>query len=218
MNTQTLNETQLTELDDMLDRIVADTNLHTSWINTLSFLEHCGARKIHRTDFGYYLDETILSHAAEEARHALFYKKMVRKIDPPAPTDFDFNRMLCGYSGFRYFQSLDSGIERRVHGDPELKRKDRSTRNLLCYLYVTTLVEERAMSVFTAYNDALIRAGLPLRLDGIIREEEGHLDEMQQMLPLHDGRWIERLDSMRRFEREIFARFALALQRRVFQA
>ncbi len=217
MNTQTLQTSSpQASMEELLTAIVSNPNLHTAWINTLSFLEHCGARKIHRTDFGMHLDETILSHAAEEARHALFYKKMVRKVNPDAPGDFDFSRMLCGYSGYRYFQTLDSGIERRIHGDEQLKTKDRYTRNLLCYLYVTTVIEERAMTVFPAYNDALIRADLPMRIDGIIREEEGHLQEMQEMLPQHDEGWRQRLEEMRRFENQLFSRFAMALNRRVF--
>lgn len=204
--------------DRLLDSIVISEPLHRAWLNTLSFLEHCGARKIHRTDFGPYLDETILAHAAEEARHALYFKKLVRKLDPAAPKDYDFRLMLCGYSGYRYFQMLDSGVERAVHEDPDLKHLNRSKRNLLCYLYVTTLIEERAMTVFPAYNEALIRRGLPFRIDGIIREEKGHLEEMQQMLPLHDERWMERLVSMRQFEQDLFCRFELALQKQVFSA
>ena len=34
------------QIESILNRIVASNELHAKWLNTLSYLENCGARKI----------------------------------------------------------------------------------------------------------------------------------------------------------------------------
>lgn len=75
---------QRIDLRPFLETVVEDAGLHARWLATLSLLEHTGARKIHRSMPGLpghlRLAESVLQHAAEEARHAFFFRKQIGKI------------------------------------------------------------------------------------------------------------------------------------------
>lgn len=210
-----LQETTVQTLEKVLQTVVSNTQLHLKWLNTLSYLEHCGSRKIHRTDFGRFLNTTILTHMAEEARHALYYKRLTYRIDAKAPNDYRFENMLCGFSGYRYFQSLDSMVQKTIHQNQKFKDQDRLTKNLICYLYVTTVIEERAMMIFPLYNKVLKESGSTIRIDGIIKEEEKHLNDMESMLPSIDTEWQSRLIEIRNNESSLFQVFVDSLFRTV---
>src|SRR5271170_3629580 len=64
----------------LLTAIVASDELHAKWLNTLSFLENCGARKISACEHPTLVKEEMLKHAAEEFRHAHHLKKQIAKI------------------------------------------------------------------------------------------------------------------------------------------
>ncbi len=100
----------------LLDTIIKNKNIHIKWLNTLSFLEHIGSRKIHKTNFGKFLTEQILSHAFEEARHAYYFKKCIKKIEnnvDPA-YNYDYENLLSGFSSYIYFQKLDLEIYKNL--------------------------------------------------------------------------------------------------------
>ena len=52
---------------------------HAKWLNTLSFLENCGARKIAACEHPTLVKEEMLKHAAEEFRHAHHLKRQIDK-------------------------------------------------------------------------------------------------------------------------------------------
>jgi hypothetical protein len=74
------------ELQQVINKIVGDRDLHSRWLNTLSLMENTGARKIsaceHKTD----VTLIILKHAAEEHRHAYYLKKQISKLSEGCPT------------------------------------------------------------------------------------------------------------------------------------
>ena len=68
------------EFTSLLRLVIAHPDLHAKWLNTLSFLENCGARKIAMCEHKTLVKEEMLKHAAEEFRHAHDLKKQLLKI------------------------------------------------------------------------------------------------------------------------------------------
>ena len=72
-----------TELDySFLETLFINPKLHAKFLNTLSFLEYTGARKIVKSQDAEDIDMEKLSHMAEEIRHALMFKRFSNKVSP----------------------------------------------------------------------------------------------------------------------------------------
>lgn len=153
-------------IENFLLSVIARPDLHWKWLNTLSLLEHIGSRKILRSNLRAEADETLLRHAAEEARHALFFKTMARRAG--AGEGYAADRCSCAGSANRYIQSLDAAVLAAVG----------SGNAFACYLLTTYLIEIRAGIVYTIYQRLLTESRSAISLRGILREEEGHLAEM----------------------------------------
>jgi hypothetical protein len=67
-------------LESLVDKIVADQVLHARWLNTFSYLEYVGFRKIVKSQKAEALTAAILGHACEEGRHALGLKKLALRL------------------------------------------------------------------------------------------------------------------------------------------
>jgi len=184
----------LSRTSALLRTITASRALHWRWLNTLSFLEHIGSRKIFRANLEAQMNEMLLRHASEEARHALFFKTMARR-EAGLESDFAPDSLLCGSSANRYIQSLDSAVKRRIG----------TGQGFHCYLLTTYLIEVRAGSVYPLYQEILSNAKSPISLRSIILEEEGHLAEMREEMSRH-GLDVE-AEVLAPAEEALFARF-----------
>jgi hypothetical protein len=184
---------------EVLRAIVANPDLHWRWLNTLSLLEHVGSRKIFRANLGAEMNEMLLRHAAEEARHALFFKTMARREAGASPA-FDPGTLLCGASANRYIQSLDGTV--KDHLEPG--------RHYHCYLLTTYLIEVRAGEVYPLYQEILEGTGTGISLRSIILEEEGHLAEMRAEMETHS--LLEAAHQLAPAEETFFARFLVRLE------
>ena len=182
-------------LEKTLEYIIEHPGLHARWLNTLSYLEHVGSRKILKTQSSDTTDENTLRHAAEEARHAYQFKKMIEKLGSNIQ-DYSSEKMLCGFSANRYFQSLDSIVKKKIYKDKKSSR--------ICYLYVTALVEERAGSLYPLYQKVLKKMNSPVDLSNIIKEEERHLEEMYNGINEIDTGLMQ---EFRREENKLFNRY-----------
>lgn len=193
-----LQTTLETRIERLLRSIVSNASVHGRWLNTLSFLEHVGSRKIFRARLGAEMNEMLLRHAAEEARHALFFKSMARRES--GASDFQPESLLCGWSANRYIQSLDGKV--REYLGPN--------RDYHCYLLTTYLIEIRAGSVYPLYQQILTEAGSSISLRSVILEEEGHLREMTEEMAKHSlTRDAENLSAA---EESLFRRFLEKLE------
>ncbi len=167
------------KLRRVLDLVCADTRLHATWLNTLSYMEHVGATKIARTQSGPLANYMSLKHAAEEARHGFFLKHMARKLWPEGLPTYETGYLLAPIQSHQYLYRLDLKASR-------LGRKHnimgRELHNLV-YLLVTYAIELRADELYPVYQEHLDRQPeLRLSVQGIINEEEGHLAEMEAEL------------------------------------
>jgi hypothetical protein len=205
-------------IEILLEEIIKNPTLHVKWLNTLSYLEHMGAKKIHKANLGLYINERILSHACEEARHAFFYKKSIRKIDPNIPEDFNYSyiNLIAGFSSFKYFQQLDLEVLKYLKNF--FKDSNKSFLSFLCYLYVTYLVEERADMVFNIYQERLEKLQNPINITSVIKEEEKHLKEIFDMIQKFDPKYDQHLMELSNLETNLFDWYLNRLEKVVFRS
>lgn len=167
------------QLRGVLDRVMTDTKLHATWLNTLSYMEHVGATKIARTQSGPKATYMSLKHAAEEARHGFFLKHMARKLWKEGLPTYSTKYLLAPIHSHQYLYRLDLEASRHCR-KVGLSGKD---LNALTYLLVTYAIEVRADELYPVYQEYLDRQPeLRLSVQGIINEEEGHLAEMETEL------------------------------------
>lgn len=166
--------TSTNALSTLMLRIVSDNDLHARWLNTLSYLEYIGFRKIIKSQDAGDMTQQTLQHANEEGRHALLLKNICLKVGGPRYDSYHPSKLLKGFEAEFYFQSIDSGVEALLSSVASGKALSRLT-----YLAVTWLVEVRALKVYGAYTEALRAHGLSSPLASLLKEEERHLEDVQ---------------------------------------
>jgi len=187
----------------LLDLIVAEPKRHARMINTLSLLEHMGSHKILLTQHSAAIDQATLKHVAEEAHHAFFMKRQAEKMAERA-LEYVAGDLLAPSSARMYFQRLEGATVRAL--GPR-----RSAR--AAYLYMSMIVEFRALWFYGLYEQALKRAQHALSLKRVLGEEQAHLGDMAERLEaggeLDDSRAAEVLAA----ERKLYSRLLGSLER-----
>jgi hypothetical protein len=162
------------QIQEILSRVVENNSLHASWLNSLSYLEYRGFRKIARSQTTENMSMDILFHAMEEVRHAVFFKKHAVKFGGDSYKNYRSETLLCETAIKSYFYQLDQGVVRI------LERFGKAELHQAAYCLITWLIEERALLVYGEYEKTLRAASLDLSLAGILGEEKNHLSEMVQ--------------------------------------
>jgi hypothetical protein len=161
-------------ISSLFSHIISDAALHAKWLNTLSYLENCGARKIAKCEHPTLVQEEMLKHAAEEFRHAHFLKTQINKISDTPPPDYKIPHLLGGMATLHYLNALDLRLLR------QLRQLDLPSLAKAAYLLVTFAIEQRALKLYPLYHEALLAAKSPVRVKSILLEEEEHLDAMKR--------------------------------------
>lgn len=151
------------------DRIILEPKLHACFLNTLSYLENCGARKIAAYEHPKLVKKEILKHAAEEFRHAHHFKRQIGRLNLPIPDDYQ--NILGGVTSLRYLDRLEAAICRLLP-NPKVE----------AYFYVTFAIEKRAEVLYPLYETHLRKHRCSVSVRSIILEEEGHLREIEAHL------------------------------------
>jgi hypothetical protein len=191
------NRAYAPRLKAFLAAVSADRAGHARFLNTLSMLEHMGARRIAMTQTAPALGQDTLKHMAEEARHAFFFK---RQADHFAGTALDYGDADMTAPAFArmYFRRLEGFIAADVRHAAESRR--------MAYLYMSIIVEFRAVWAFAIYQSVLDARGIPLSLKSLLAEERGHLADMRTALEAMDAALSERIIRFLKRERALFAR------------
>lgn len=165
------------KMADELLAIVQDNSRHALFLNTLSYLENCGARLIASCEHPTLVREEMLKHAAEEFRHALYLKQQLSRIGREHPT-YQLNSLVGGFAAYHYLSSLN------LQACRYLKSLGKSVREIkeLAYLLVTYAIELRAEEFYPLYQTALRTAGSKVQVQSILLEEKEHLAEMERAL------------------------------------
>jgi hypothetical protein len=162
-------------IKEILETIVASPELHKKWLETLSHLENRGAHKIMGFQPQKHAKLFLLQHAAEEARHAFFFKRQIKKLYKEANKNSKF---IGGSFLHRYLDLLDMSIARL------LKKKGLSETKIResCYYLTSYTIEVRAKDLYHAYEKVLKEAKSAMTLHVLLKEEEHHLKEMEEAI------------------------------------
>jgi len=203
-----------TELQHLLITIVKNGTLHGMWLNTLSYLENCGARKIASCEHPTLVREEMLKHASEEFRHAHYLKKQIKKVTQTPFLDYSLSNLLGGTHSKHYLNRLDIMTYRY------LLKKERLpplSAKAIAYLLVTYTIELRAEVLYSIYEGILREHHLPVFVRSILLEEEGHLAQMRQeisSLPL-GGKYVLKAQE---YEHKLFQGWLARLTQTVYRA
>ncbi|WP_348662926.1 hypothetical protein [Chlamydia vaughanii] len=165
--------------ETVLERIVSCHELHSKWINTLSFLENCGAKKISASEHPTQVKKEVLKHAAEEFRHAFYLKTQIARITHEPFLNYSIENMLGGNSIKYYLQLLDLRTCKVLKNQYHFSGQKLKTT---AYVLVTSAIEMRASELYPIYHDVLKSSGSKITIKSIILEEQEHLEEMESEL------------------------------------
>lgn len=161
-----------------LPHYISENTIHAKWLNTLSYLENCGARKIASTEHPLNVSKEILKHAAEEFRHAFYLKQQIStKLGIYLPS-YQFDLLLGGWETVHYLDRLELEILRQIK--KTLPSFHISVLRQYAYLLVTLAIELRAAELYPIYQEYLVEMQSPVSVRSILLEEKGHLEEMIQ--------------------------------------
>ena len=159
-----------------------EPSLHARFLNMLSLLEHIGSRKIMASRAMAEPGHDILRHLAEETRHAFFFKRTAEKL-ARRPLDYSHPNTMAGPSARSYMGRLDADIARVLtKGAP-----------ILPYLYMSLIVELRAIWTYHLYQTVLTEQNAGFQLKSVLAEEELHLSAMVARLTDMDARIAARI-------------------------
>ncbi|CDZ80250.1 hypothetical protein BN1013_00757 [Candidatus Rubidus massiliensis] len=165
-------------LERLLTTIVSSVETHAKWLNTLSFLENCGARKIAACEHPTLVKEEMLKHAAEEFRHAHYLKRQIGRITDKPFYNYARNQMLGDMTTLHYLTALN------LKTSWFLKNTNQSKTSIkeISYLLVTYAIELRAQELYLLYDKILRQNNSPITIKSILLEENEHLKEMKEEL------------------------------------
>ncbi|HUF73181.1 MAG TPA: hypothetical protein VMR74_09800 [Gammaproteobacteria bacterium] len=189
----------------LLNRIVGDETLHPKLMNTLSMLEHMGSHKIMATRHGSAIEQATLRHLAEECQHAFFMKRQAEKAAKRALA-YEPDDLLAPVAARMYFRRLEAWMLRALPSEGS---------SAATYLYMSMIVELRAVWFYSLYQQALSRHGHPLSLKRLLGEEQNHLTEMAGRLGRAGHLSDARVDLFIRTERALYGRFLDSLRRSI---
>ena len=188
----------------ILEEVISDEKLHARWLNTLSYLEYIGTRKILKSFPAHELNKTFLEHINEEARHSLFFKKLAEKIAKKSLC-FKSHELLAPKEGSDYFQQVDHYSVKFSFLNP-----------MTSYFYTTYTVEQRALVVYPLYNELLKKKGFSFSIQSVLNDEKNHLEFVFKAIQKADPLWEKNLEEMRHFEHQKYFSFLNALEKDVF--
>lgn len=165
------NDSLAAETGSLLTRIVPAAGVHARFINTLSLLEHLGSHRIMVTQHSATVEEATLRHVAEEAHHAYYMKHQAEKV-AAEPLDYSAEALLAPAAARMYFKRLEVAMQRVLSG----------RHHGAAYLYMSLVIEFRALWFYQLYQQVLKAAGHPLSLKRLLGEEQHHLREMARRL------------------------------------
>ncbi|TZF98594.1 hypothetical protein FW781_01310 (plasmid) [Chryseobacterium panacisoli] len=202
------------EFHHLLKKIVQEGSTHAKWLNTLSFMENAGARKISKCEHPTLVSQIQLKHAAEEHRHAYYLKKQIGKIDPELCKTYESTELLAPIATSQYLHSLDIKACRYLQEAFNLNKTD---IKYAAYLFVTYAIEVRADELYPVYQQVLTEASSRIMVKSIILEEEGHLEEMINQLNEFSPDWKEHAECILTIEKELHEEWINAITQEVAQ-
>jgi len=199
-------------LHTLLSSIVKDNSLHAKWLNTLSYMENAGARKISAAEHKEEVTLLILKHAAEEHRHAYYLKKQLVKLEDTSCKTYQSSALLAPNHTRFYLNTLDVQVCRYLKQHFNVSGSD---LKFAAYLFVTYAIEVRADELYPIYQAILTENNSKVTVKSIILEEEGHLEEMINQLKEFSPYWEEHAQEIIKIEAGMFVDWMKGLHKEV---
>jgi uncharacterized ubiquitin-like protein YukD len=200
------------QLTSILENIVNNNQLHSKWLNTLSYMENAGAKKISASEHKEDVTLLILKHAAEEHRHAYYLKKQLVKIDDQTCKTYTNSELLAPNYTKYYLNTLDVYVCRYLKKHFNLSGYD---LKFAAYLFVTYAIEVRADELYPIYQQVLTAKQSKVNVKSIILEEEGHLEEMLNQLKEFSPDWQQHAQEIVKIEQQMFNDWMLGLAKEI---
>lgn len=197
-------------LASLIQQMVEKPQLHARWLNTLSFMENAGARKISACEHVEQVSLIQLKHAAEEHRHAYYLKKQIGRLDVTLCSGYRADELLAAVPTRHFLNQLD------VRACKYLKKHfllTPATVKYAAYLFVTYAIELRADWLYPVYQEVLTRNRQKVMVKSIILEEEGHLAEMISQLKSFSSDWELHAAAIVQIEQQLFDGWMAALEK-----
>lgn len=188
-------------IQPILENIVNNNTLHAKWLNTLSYMENAGAKKISASEHKEQVNLIILKHAAEEHRHAYYLKKQLDKLEGGLCKTYTNDELLTPNQTKFYLNALDVAVCRYLKKHFDLSGY---ALKFAAYLFVTYAIEVRADELYPIYQEVLTNVKSKVNVKSIILEEEGHLEEMLKQLKEFSPDWEEHAKEVIKIEQEMF--------------
>lgn len=188
------------EFYNLIDKIVSDNKAHAKWLNTLSFMENAGARKISACEHLTKVNLIQLKHACEEHRHAYYLKKQIGKINTEWCKTYEANELLAPIATRQYLHALDVKACKYLHAHFDLTKEE---LKYAAYLFVTYAIEVRADELYPVYQEVLTKINSKVMVKSIILEEEGHLEEMINQLNEFSEGWKPHAEKVIEIEKDL---------------
>ncbi len=193
-------------IQNLISKLQGNPHKLAKFLNTLSMLEYIGARKILKSQDQISVTLDVLSHAAEEIRHAQYLKKVALRMSDGELTSYREEHLLGGREAQNYIQGIDYGVQKT------LGLKQESTN----YLLTTLLLEERANSLYPLLEELMSQSGIPGIFKTILREETLHLNAVKEALETPEPRVPslvndDQLIELRKMEDLLFQSFMKSL-------
>jgi len=163
------------EVTRRLHAFCDDDSTHARFLNMLSLMEHVGSRKIMLSQAKGELPQDTLKHLAEETRHAFFFKRAAENLAGRA-LDYGPRDTMAGASARMYMARLDGFIAKHLAETRGAGANPAPSET--AYLYMSLIVELRAIWFYRLYQKVLTERKSKLSLKSILAEEEMHLEEM----------------------------------------
>ncbi len=183
--------------------LLADSQFRWLFCNTLSYMEHIGSYKIMATQQGDVIDYPTLKHLNEETGHAVLFKRHAERFRGEG-VDYAEDALIAPAFARAYFSRLEVLMVRYF---------GRQANYRTIYLYMSLIVEFRAVWAYEILTRCITEAELDFSLAKLLAEEQGHLNSMVRRLDA-DGQFCEEhVEHFWRHERHLFVRLMKAIEK-----
>lgn len=190
------------QLQSLFYHLLTHKKLHCLWLNTLSYMEFIGSKKIGRFMNSTLVTLDILKHSAEEARHAWFFKQLIDRIDEHhSLNDYRSDYILAPIQSKQYLHALDYQSAKLLLASGKTGEQLKNG----AYILVTYAIEKRAERLYPAFQEVLNHMHQPYNIKSVIAEEVTHLDEMEKLLSGYFGDDRKILNEIMKIEEHLFS-------------
>ena len=187
----------------ILETVTSDKNLHFRFLNTLSYLEYLGTRKMLKSLPAPLLNKVFLDHINEESRHSLFLKTIAQKL-AGKNLGFKETELIAGSKASQYFKEVEHYTLKFSFSNP-----------VLSDLYTTYAIEQRALIFYSLYNDILKKKSFHFSMQSILNDEADHLDHVLKTVQKIDIFWEKNLEEISQFEHQKYFALLISLEKEI---